>query len=1392
MAFHEAYRQQFVQQATSTDSAARTTTQPVAAVAPYAVQLQPAQVSSAQSYWRLIGVHHLTPEENRGGHGVYIDVVDEAGEPLRDASLRVQWGWEGQREHEAAPPKALDKPINEPATNVDLYLGQRLWVEIAGDGLPSDRVTNLHSKHADEVGPDGELWNSVGHHSFYLVFQRTRVTMDSAETRPTPTAATPPRPTPPDQPSEQPRPAPLPAVTPPSRATVNHPVNRLGFYLHLSTDQDGLWEAIRQVQPPVILVHADTMNRMLLREIRQFRAPDTFVIARLYKDNDTQRRLLTSDDPAARGREMADEILALDFGLATERGENGRLLIDAWMSLNEAVPGPASRQFAEQPNETAAMLHAYDLFQHAFHARLQEAGVEAIAFNFGAGNFSAPEHYLTHFPQTLASHTYLGFHEYGWPTLYPAPGSATSATSYRTCMDGIRAHYGTRHRVVITEAGLTRMYQNPAKGDVGWLNHEEPLHQEVYWQSLSWYNAQLAADDYVVGACLYEVGHHGDWVTFRHLGRDNDGQPITLMQKIADLNQGGRGGSHLRPRRPRRERGAASIAGRRSATRDFVRVHAGEFVADGRPLRFIGVNIRGLVHYGDGRTLPFTTRDHAREQLRAARALGARVIRVFLPSIHADAATTLTRLRALLDLMAAEAPDMYILPALCNLYHDVELRIPGDDGFYARIDPNFNGDLLNAAFFEGGYRLNYLPFVQEIVTAMRDEPRIFAWEIGNELKLNPTSGDLENDPNIATFLDFMLTVAQEIRRLVPNHLITTGMISTHHAWLHTPALRRKLYAGPEFDFITVHCYNDERENDDSDLARELGKPFIIEEAGYGQGFAREAGGDRSDKTREDMAIWFSKGSRGYMPWGFMATNQDIGDGDRDSGLDRTLHSDWDAMFALLRSQAEMLTREAATITLPAPKEIAATFAHDQTVYSTDWLNLRRTPGHVGKLGDDILGMFAPAQPATITGDAVARDGLIWWPVRAMLDSGVLVDGWAAEANATQALLSPRKPRPHGTSGEASPRPRGLGRLPGGTQGQARITHETLYATTYVNLRHTPGYVGKASDDLSGQIPYGAQVQPTGKTREADGLTWREVHAPLLDNSVATGWAAAIDPDGVTLLATTPPDAPLTNVGGIIGAPFQPGAAVTLLGAASLLPAASLSTKAAVTVAALLPNSTLTIAAGPELRGDLEWWQTTQSTTDGRTLAGWTALTTEDGTRLLAAREVAAQLHVELPFAGRWPMTQGWGGNAQLYGTILYDNVPLKGHNGLDFGTPIGTPLLASDDGTVARVDYEEGGFGHFVLLQHAWGESLYAHLERIDVAQGTSIARGQALGLSGNSGFSFGPHLHFSIRITPYRRTDGWGGFINPLPFLRLEDIPVGRAVAYVDRWTERVGWVRP
>ena len=81
----------------------------------------------------------------------------------------------------------------------------------------------------------------------------------------------------------------------------------------------------------------------------------------------------TATTPKRRGREFAEHILHDNFDMALRR-ENGRLLIDAWMSLNEAVPGPASAQYRQSPGEIEQRLRAYDAFQVGFRNKLMEQG----------------------------------------------------------------------------------------------------------------------------------------------------------------------------------------------------------------------------------------------------------------------------------------------------------------------------------------------------------------------------------------------------------------------------------------------------------------------------------------------------------------------------------------------------------------------------------------------------------------------------------------------------------------------------------------------------------------------------------------------------------------------------------------------------------------------------------------------------------------------------------------------------------------------------------------------------------------------------------------------------------------------------------------------------------
>jgi hypothetical protein len=134
---------------------------------------------------------------------------------------------------------------------------------------------------------------------------------------------------------------------------------------------------------------------------------------------------------------------------------------------------------------------------------------------------------------------------------------------------------------------------------------------------------------------------------------------------------------------------------------------------------------------------------------------------------------------------------------------------------------------------------------------------------------------------------------------------------------------------------------------------------------------------------------------------------------------------------------------------------------------------------------------------------------------------------------------------------------------------------------------------------------------------------------------------------------------------------------------------------------------------------------------------------------------------------RWRMvTQRFGERPEYYARFSVDGVPLKGHNGIDFGTPKGTPIVVVDDGVVIETGDDADGYGLYAKVQHAWGESLYAHLAHLDVPMGARLVRGVQVGLSGNTGNSTGPHLHFGMRVNPYNRQDGWGGYIDPARYL--------------------------
>ncbi|MET8959534.1 M23 family metallopeptidase [Streptomyces sp. NPDC004074] len=111
------------------------------------------------------------------------------------------------------------------------------------------------------------------------------------------------------------------------------------------------------------------------------------------------------------------------------------------------------------------------------------------------------------------------------------------------------------------------------------------------------------------------------------------------------------------------------------------------------------------------------------------------------------------------------------------------------------------------------------------------------------------------------------------------------------------------------------------------------------------------------------------------------------------------------------------------------------------------------------------------------------------------------------------------------------------------------------------------------------------------------------------------------------------------------------------------------------------------------------------------------------------------------------------------------------HSGQDFAVPSGTGVASAFSGTVVKAGPNGAGdgpaYGNAIVIRHPNGMySQYAHLSRIDVRVGESVTRGEHIALSGNTGNSSGPHLHFEIRTTP-----NYGSAVDPVAYLRSKGV---------------------
>ena len=85
------------------------------------------------------------------------------------------------------------------------------------------------------------------------------------------------------------------------------------------------------------------------------------------------------------------------------------------------------------------------------------------------------------------------------------------------------------------------------------------------------------------------------------------------------------------------------------------------------------------------------------------------------------------------------------------------------------------------------------------------------------------------------------------------------------------------------------------------------------------------------------------------------------------------------------------------------------------------------------------------------------------------------------------------------------------------------------------------------------------------------------------------------------------------------------------------------------------------------------------------------------------------------------------------------------HTGIDMAVKTGTPVIAVADGKIEPANWGKS-YGTQAVQKVEGGWVIYAHLSKLDVKPGDKVTKGQAIGLSGNTGNSSGPHLHFEMR----------------------------------------------
>jgi murein DD-endopeptidase MepM/ murein hydrolase activator NlpD len=119
-----------------------------------------------------------------------------------------------------------------------------------------------------------------------------------------------------------------------------------------------------------------------------------------------------------------------------------------------------------------------------------------------------------------------------------------------------------------------------------------------------------------------------------------------------------------------------------------------------------------------------------------------------------------------------------------------------------------------------------------------------------------------------------------------------------------------------------------------------------------------------------------------------------------------------------------------------------------------------------------------------------------------------------------------------------------------------------------------------------------------------------------------------------------------------------------------------------------------------------------------------------------------------------------------YGKIMHPFYrTLRSHQAIDYAVPEGTPVVATADGKVKEIKGKGSTSGTTISIDHGYGYSTsYSHLQSVKVKKGQKVKRGDTIALSGNSGLSLAPHLHYEVRHNDMR--------VDPIHYFFMELTP--------------------